>query len=59
MNICSVEVTGWGRVVESGDAADGAILFYGAYKPPEGGGGGPVADTFDLIRLFDAEGSHR
>ena len=46
-------------MVESGDAADGAILFYGAYKPPEGGGGGPVADTFDLIRLFDAEGSHR
>ena len=52
-------MTGWGRVVESEDAANGAILFFGAYKPPEGGDGVPVVDTFDLIRLFDAEGSHR
>ena len=47
------KIEGWGKVIASDDAADGGIIFYGAYKAP------PRPDTFDLIRLFDAEGNQR
>ena len=47
------KIIGWGKVIDSADAADGTIIFYGAYKAV------PHPDTFDLIRMFGKDGSKR
>ena len=51
--IDSDKIAGWGKVIDSNDASDSSIIFYGAYKAA------PYPDTFDLIRQFDAEGNKR
>ena len=53
VRIDSERIEGWGKCINTNDAADGSILFYGSYKAP------PKPDTFDLIRLFDAVGTKR
>ena len=51
--IDSEKIVGWGKVIDSNDAANASIIFYGSYKAA------PFPDTFDLIRQFDAEGNKR
>lgn len=49
----SERIAGWGRSLD----VHGTVLFYGAYKVPPGAG--PAPDTFDLLRIFNKEGTHR
>jgi hypothetical protein len=58
LTVESEKILGWGQVIETDDAANGAVMFYGAYKPGKMEGLAS-ADTFDFIRLFGSNLRYR